>query len=464
MMVQWNEGFESSQMVWLLLATIILGVTFLPAAVVLLTRGRCLKEFADHSSQWFLFAAFHASTWLLFQYSLAFGPSLGQHFGEAVAGPPAGLETMIRQAESTDDKTHVIGRGGVIGNLEFAGFRGLAPEGNEEQPLFSSRRPHHHVSHVAFLNFHLVLYLSVAMVIGAQARRLMSPSATLIFTCLWGTLIYAPTSHWVWGDGWLGMRGALDAGGGLLPLTLGVSSLALTVFRTGPLTAAETDLEPVERGETQIPAASLILYWLGSIVLISTISMPSPHLRAIAMLNGILAPCAGLLTYAALLLIASRRSHQFTTTTGILTGLSAVAPGCTVFDPQTAVIVAVFGALAAFGVWSLVARLRPTIDLEIPCALVSSSVTGLLAVGIFGNSATGVFHWDKSPIRSLILGESDQLVDQMLTAVAVAGFVFLVTAALLWVIPKSRQQSHTSLQSSPIEPTRIDQPESMVIG
>ena len=123
--------------------------------------------------QSFIIMAVISIQWVLWGYSLAFGPD----------------------------------KGGIIGGLEWIGLRGV---GTEPFDAYSKTIPHQ-----AFMIFQMMFaIITPALITGAFAER-KKFSAFLLFTVLWATLVYDPLAHWVWGDGgWLKKLGALDFAGG----------------------------------------------------------------------------------------------------------------------------------------------------------------------------------------------------------------------------------------------------------
>src|SRR5919202_5220771 len=135
----------------------------------------------------FFILALISVQWVLWGYSLSFGPDLG------------GL--------------------GIIGGLDWVGLNGVggAPNGDYAKTI----------PHQAFMVFQMMFaVITPALITGAFAERKRF-KAFVIFTLLWATLVYAPVAHWVWGvDGWLHSLGALDfAGGTVVHITSGVSAL-----------------------------------------------------------------------------------------------------------------------------------------------------------------------------------------------------------------------------------------------
>src|SRR5687768_1124911 len=123
--------------------------------------------------------------WMLFGYSLAFGPTVG----------------------------------GLIGGLDWVGLRGVGMEPNAE---YAATIPHQ-----LFMFFQMMFaVITPALITGAFAERKRF-KAFAFFSILWATLVYAPVAHWVWGaGGWLKTLGALDfAGGIVVHITAGMSAL-----------------------------------------------------------------------------------------------------------------------------------------------------------------------------------------------------------------------------------------------
>ena len=65
-----------------------------------------------------------------------------------------------------------------------------------------------------FMTFQMTFaIITPALITGAFADR-MKFSAMLVFVAIWGLVVYAPITHWVWGGGFLGDDGVLDFAGG----------------------------------------------------------------------------------------------------------------------------------------------------------------------------------------------------------------------------------------------------------
>ena len=112
--------------------------------------------------------------WVVFGYSLAFGPDAGGS--------------------------------GIIGTLANFGLRGV---GYAPDPNYAATVPA-----LIFMAFQgMFAIITPALIIGAFVERIKFKTL-VVFTLLWATLVYDPVAHWVWSPGgWLHTLGALDFAG-----------------------------------------------------------------------------------------------------------------------------------------------------------------------------------------------------------------------------------------------------------
>src|SRR5437899_4236593 len=171
----------------------------------------------------FIIAAVISVQWILWGYSLAFGPD----------------------------------KGGIIGGLEWVGLRGV---GLEPFDAYSKTIPHQ-----AFMVFQMMFaIITPALITGTFAER-KKFSGFLLFTLLWATLVYDPLAHWVWGDGgWLKKLGALDfAGGTVVHISSGVSALVRALMIGKRRGFGHQPMQPHNLPMTVMGASLLWVGWFG---------------------------------------------------------------------------------------------------------------------------------------------------------------------------------------------------------
>src|SRR5262245_22065965 len=162
-------------------------------------------------------------TWILWGYSLGFGPD----------------------------------RGGLIGSLDWAGLRGV---GLEPNPDYAATVPHQ-----AYMIYQCMFAaITPALITGAFAERVKF-KAFVLFLLLWSTVVYAPLAHWVWGvGGWLRTMGALDfAGGTVVHISSGISALVAAMVIGRRRGFPDTPMPPHNLPFTILGAALLWFGWFG---------------------------------------------------------------------------------------------------------------------------------------------------------------------------------------------------------
>ena len=105
--------------------------------------------------------------------------------------------------------------------------------------------------------------ITPALIIGAYVERIKF-AALLLFSALWLLIVYAPVTHWVWGNGIMNGWGVLDfAGGIVVHATAGTAALVCALVvgkRRGFPTSIQPPHSPVL---TMIGACMLWVGWFG---------------------------------------------------------------------------------------------------------------------------------------------------------------------------------------------------------
>tara|TARA_B100002003_G_C14098021_1_gene528089 strand:- start:65 stop:1279 length:1215 start_codon:yes stop_codon:yes gene_type:complete len=369
---------NSGDTAWILVSSAL--VMLMTPGLALFYGGMVRRKNVIHTIMMsFAVLALVSLLWVLYGYSLGFGPDVGS----------------------------------IIGNLEFVGLSGvgLAPS------AYASTVPH-----LAFMMFQAMFaIITVALITGAVVERIKF-SALLVFGALWMTLIYAPVAHWVWGGGWLGNLGILDfAGGTVVHINAGVSALALVMLLRSRKGFLKVPMEPHNTPMVMLGAALLWFGWFG---FNAGSSLAADGLAANAFAATNTAAAAAAFTWI-LLSWRQRRPTLIGAATGAVAGLVAITPAAGFVIPIAGIPIGIGAAVVCY-----YALLLMKTKLHFDDSLDVFAVHGV--GGIFGALATGIFAAASLTDGGLLTGNGMQFLKQMVGVVAVGGFAFVGS----WLIGK----------------------------
>jgi Amt family ammonium transporter len=280
--------------------------------------------------------------WVLFGYSLSFGPDTGQ---------------------------------GIIGSLKWMGLNFVGGQPNADYAAT--------IPHSVFMIFQCMFaVITPALIIGAFAER-MKFSAFLIFTLLWATFVYDPLAHWVWGTGgWMRNLGGLDFAGGIVVHTSsGVSALVICLLLGKRLGYKSVPFRP---HNLPLTVAGGALLWFGWFGFNAGSALGANELAANAFVTTHVATAAAGLTWALIEWQQHGAPTVLGTTTGAVAGLVAITPACGFVNPMNAIFI---GILVALFCYTAVAVIKAKLGYD--DSLDAFGVHGV--GGIWGTIATGLF-------------------------------------------------------------------------
>ena len=323
--------------------------------------------------------------WVLWGYSLAFGPDIG----------------------------------GFVGSLAWFGLHGV---GLEPSPDYASTIPHQ-----AFMIFQAMFaIITPALITGAFAER-MKFSAFLAFIALWSTLVYSPLAHWVWGGGWIGSMGALDfAGGTVVHISSGVSALAAALFISKRKGYGREQFIPHNLPMTITGTAILWFGWFG---FNAGSALASNGLAAGAFVTTHVASATAALVWMFAEWIHHGKPTTLGAASGAVAGLVAITPAAGFVSPLSALAI---GGLA--GVICYIAVLAKTKlgyddSLDVVGIHGVGGTWGALATGLFASTAV-----NPDGANGLFFGNPGQLWIQFVSVVVTCVFAFVLTAIILKVL------------------------------
>jgi len=308
-------------------------------------------------------------------------------------------------------------KGGIIGGLNFLGFKGVGAEPN---PDYAATIPH-----AAFAIFQCMFaVITPALITGAFAERKRF-KAFVIFSLAWATIVYAPVAHWVWGvGGWLRDYGALDfAGGTVVHITSGVTALVAAMVLGRRVGFGNEPMEPHNLTYTVLGAGLLWFGWFG---FNAGSALGANGLAATAFVVTNVAAAMGALTWMTASWIRHGHPSVLGAAAGAVAGLVAITPAAGFVSPASAVVIGLGAGVFCFLAVDMLKGV-----LKIDDALDVFAVHGV--GGIWGSIATGVFaDATYNGADGLLYGNASQLVKQVV-AVAV---VIVFAAAVSWLILK----------------------------
>jgi Amt family ammonium transporter len=233
------------------------------------------------------------------------------------------------------------GSGPWLGNLDFALMKGVQPtlvDGQPEIPIHPDL-PLPRLTHMLFQGMFFII--TPALICGAFAER-MKFSTMVVFMILWGTLVYCPLCHWVWGGGVLAYGsphaalsagGALDfAGGTVVHISSGVSALICALLIGKRLGLGSDPMPPHNLTYTAVGACLLWVGWFG---FNAGSALAADGIAASAFAVTHFGAAAGALGWAGMEWLNRGRPGVLGTCSGAVAGLVCVTPAAGFVQPMS---------------------------------------------------------------------------------------------------------------------------------
>jgi ammonium transporter, Amt family len=294
-----------------------------------------------------------ALEWVIIGYSLSFAP------GNSFIG---GLENVFLRGIDVNSVT------GTIPTYAFIAFQGM------------------------------FAIITPALISGAIVGRVKFKSY-IAFIALWGLIVYAPVCHWVWGGGFLTGKALDFAGGTVVHITAGVSSLAILTYlgkRRG------YGIDVIKPHNVTLTLLGTGLLWFGWFGFNAGSALAANEVAALAFLTTLVAPAAAGFVWMSLEWHHLGRPTALGFATGVLAGLVAITPAAGFVTPVAAIPIGILASFVCYQAVMLKDRFGYDDSLDAFGVHGVGGIVGALLTGVYASvGGTG-----------LLLGNASQLLIQ----------------------------------------------------
>jgi len=376
-----DAALNSGDTAWMIVSTALV-MMMTPAGLALFYGGMSrYKNLLNTLAMTFVAYCLASVVWVMWGYSLAFGPD----------------------------------KGGMIGGLDFFFFAGITPASLEGT-----------IPTNVFALFQMTFAcITVALVLGSIVDR-MKFSAWVVFTVLWVTFVYCPIAHWVWGKGWMASIGALDfAGGTVVHINAGVAGLVLALVLGKRIGFGKEAMFPSSIALTALGAALLWFGWFG---FNAGSALVADGLAGSAFLVTNTSAAAAALAWMFTEWLINKKPTVLGIASGVVAGLVAITPAAGFVGLGPSVLIGIAaGGLGFFSVARLKLKLGYDDSLDAfgvhgMCGTLGALATGLFADPAINAAGTGLF-----------FGNPMQVVIQLVSILATAVFTAVATLVLIYL-------------------------------
>ena len=377
---------DSGDTAWVLMSSALVLLMTAPGLALFYGGMVRQKNALGTLMQSFVVLALISVQWVLWGYSLAFGPD----------------------------------KGGIIGGLDWLGLRGVGAAPN---PDYAATVPHQ-----AFMLFQMMFaVITPALITGAFAER-KKFSTFIVFILAWATLVYDPLAHWVWGvGGWLRDRGALDfAGGTVVHISSGVSALAAALIIGKRKGYGHQPMPPHNLPMTVMGASLLWFGWFG---FNAGSALAANGLAAHAFTTTNTATAAAALGWMLTEWNSRGKPTVLGAASGAVAGLVAITPAAGFVTPMASIFIGALAGVLCYTACNLKAKLGYDDSLDVVGVHGVGGTWGALATGLFATKLVNDAGGD-----GLFYGNPKQLGIQFLAVVVTWALAFVMTAVILKVL------------------------------
>jgi len=297
---------------WMMTSTILVLMMIVPGLALFYGGLARTKNMLSVMTQIGAVACLAMLLWVMYGYSLAFGPDASDGLKPFIAG------------------------------LGKAFLAGITP--TSQAATFTSGVE---IPEYVFVSFQMTFAaITVALVLGSVIERIKF-SAVMAFAAVWLTIVYFPIAHMVWAAGGLFFEmGALDfAGGTVVHINAGVSALIAALLLGKRLGFPAERMAPHSLTLTMVGTGLLWVGWFG---FNAGSALEANGSAALAMINTFVATAAGGLFWMLAERVHGHKGSALGFCSGIIAGLVAVTPAAGNSGPFGAIVLGAVASIVCF--------------------------------------------------------------------------------------------------------------------
>ena len=276
---------------------------------------------------------------------------------------------------------------GDLGILKFAGFGIDAPINGMTAEYASGG----YTWWTDFLFQGMFAATAATIVSGAVAERIKL-SSFMLFSLIYVGLVYPIVGSWKWGCGFLDNLGFYDFAGSTLVHSVGGWAALVAVWLLGARIGKFKNGKSIPILGHNIPfaTAGVLILWLGWFGFNGgSVLSANPELTSLTLVTTCLAAVAGGISAAITSFIKDKTFDLTMFLNGILGGLVAITAGADLMSPNESVLVGLIGGVIVVFAVSILDKLKLDDPVGAIAVHLGCGIWGTLAVGIFGDMASG---------------------------------------------------------------------------
>ena len=342
-----EDVLSSGDTAWMLTATALVLLMTIPGLSLFYAGMVRSKNVLSVMMQCFAATSLMSIIWVVYGYSLAFSN------GGSVNGFIGGLDNFM------------------LLDIKTSSLVGTIPES-------------------VFMTFQMTFFIiTPALMVGAFAERIKF-SSMLLFISIWGTLVYLPVCHWVWGGGWMHKMAPVPldfAGGTVVHINAAVAGLVASIMVGKRKGFPRRAMMPHNLTLTLIGAGLLWVGWFG---FNAGSQLAADATAGMAMAVTQIASAAAALTWMFIEWIKHGKPSVLGIASGAIGGLVAITPASGFVGPMGAIAIGVSSGIGCYwGATYLKHKFKYDDSLDVFGVHGIGGIIGAILTGVFVSSKLG---------------------------------------------------------------------------